>query len=100
MQTTQEKKIEYLLEYQHEDGSWRSSGKNPCANIAEAARRGQEIGFGFGEFGMARIRLRETVVTTSVSEEVILVGDMGRSGTARGRACRVKEWRKPEGSDK
>jgi hypothetical protein len=90
-------KAEYLLEYQGKDGSWTPSGKNPHANIAEATRRGEEIGFGFGEFGMARIRLREIVVTTSVSEEIILVGDMGTGSRARAR--RVKEWRKPEGSD-
>ena len=97
METKTTEKVEYLLQYRGKKGEWIASALGPCKSIAEAMERGQKIGFDFSDSGLARIRLRHTVVTTSVSEEIIAVGDMGRN--KRSRVCRVKKWRIPEGMD-
>lgn len=100
MTTVQTTTNEFFLEYLTPSG-WTQSSLGPCKSIQEAWERGKKIGYGFGTHAsLARIRRQDTVVTTSVSEEIILIGDMGRDKRSKSRVTKVRRWRKPEGVEK
>lgn len=102
MNTTHVEKSEFFLEYLDSEGKWASSSLGVCSSISKACERGEKIGWGFTDTGLARIVRRDTVVTTSTADEIILIGDMNRNHSKRdkSRVCKVKTWRIPEGVEK
>lgn len=102
MNTTHVEKSDFLLEYLDRDGKWIPSSLGPCVSISDACKLGEKIGWGFQDSGLARIVRRDTVVTTSTAEEIILIGDMSRKHGKgeQSSACKVKTWRIPEGVEK